>query len=194
MSYKLNPICLRSLLIESDFDCSLIPSLYLSSLALSLYPHLVKTIAVLRMKSSPKTSLNFERIYWVFESNLGDSAFKTIRKASIYFTSLSTDMIPAICFGSLPCESPKPGVSIKYICCFDPLHSVYVHIVSVVCDWLFPLTMNVHYFPHKVFNNELLPAPVGPRTIIDFVLSSIFIINYLYIIKLIYIITFNFYT
>lgn len=58
-------------------------------------------------------SLNFESIDYIFKSNLGDAEFKTIRNASIDLIPLRASKIPAMCLGSLPCESPSPGVSIK---------------------------------------------------------------------------------
>ena len=63
---------------------------------------------------------------------------------------------------SLPYESAKPGVSIKYASFPEFFQDTYLIVVSVVTDSEFPPTGNISYIPHSVLQSELFPAPVEP--------------------------------
>ena len=94
------------------------------------------------MKFLPNISLNTESIDWILKSNCVFYAFKTIRKALIYFSDKSNDTISAMCLVSLSSVSAKPGVSMRITSLFDPLQNSFLLVVKRVSDLKLALTLN----------------------------------------------------
>ena len=160
------PFSRRYLLNYNSFAYSVSPALSLSFTSFFAIDHLVNKKAVLRKNPSPNIPLKISSIPFKCSSNRGYYPLKTIRNALTKRYCFSRSTIPAICWESLPSESPSPGVSMSINLGWSvlPYHQTSCTVVSNVTEVALAELLKRSGLPHSDVQVALFPVPVDPIT------------------------------